>query len=153
MSFLLAMRVNDALWEKVGQVHQHQSGNCRRFWRKSQYLSSPFSHTWVHSEKEKKIIKETLVKLGTERESIDNIITKAEAIEENSNQILEYTKEAKNLKHESKLILVEALWDIIYSDENADMYEENLMRRLSGLLYLDKKTVGDIKEKIKNKKL
>ena len=106
-----------------------------------------------YSEKEKKIIKETLVKLGTERESIDNIITKAEAIEENSNQILEYTKEAKNLKHESKLILVEALWDIIYSDENADMYEENLMRRLSGLLYLDKKTVGDIKEKIKNKKL
>ena len=106
-----------------------------------------------YSEKEKKIIKETLVKLGTERDSIDNIITKAEAIEENSNQILEYTKEAKNLKHESKLILIEALWDIIYSDENADMYEENLMRRLSGLLYLDKKTVGDIKEKIKNKKL
>ena len=104
-----------------------------------------------YSEKEKKIIKETLVKLGTERDSIANIITKAEAIEENSNQILEYTKEAKNLKHESKLILVEALWDIIYSDENADMYEENLMRRLSGLLYLDKKTVGDIKEKIKNK--
>ena len=106
-----------------------------------------------YSEKEKKIIKETLVKLGTERDSIDNIITKAEAIEENSNQILEYTKEAKNLKHESKLILIEALWDIIYSDENADMYEENLMRRLSGLLYLDKKTVRDIKEKIKNKKL
>ena len=106
-----------------------------------------------YSEKEKKIIKETLVKLGTERGSIDNIITKAEAVEENSNQILEYTKEAKNLKHESKLILIEALWDIIYSDENADMYEENLMRRLSGLLYLDKKTVGDIKEKIKNKKL
>jgi len=106
-----------------------------------------------YSEKEKTIIKQTLVKLGTERDSIDNIITKAEAVEENSNQILEYTKEAKNLKHESKLILIEALWDIIYSDENADMYEENLMRRLSGLLYLDKKTVGDIKEKIKNKKL
>ncbi len=105
-----------------------------------------------YSEKEKKIIKETLVKLGTERDSIDNIITKAEAIEENSNQILEYTKEAKNLKHESKLILIEALWDIIYSDENADMYEANLMRRLSGLLYLDNKVVGEIKEKVKSKK-
>ena len=103
-----------------------------------------------YSEKEKKIIKETLVKLGTERDSIDNIITKAEAIEENSNQILEYTKEAKNLKHESKLILIEALWDIIYSDENSDMYETNLMRILSGLLYLDSKVVGDIKKKIKS---
>tara|TARA_B100000676_G_C17305787_1_gene449478 strand:+ start:18 stop:440 length:423 start_codon:yes stop_codon:yes gene_type:complete len=105
-----------------------------------------------YSQKEKTIIKETLIKLGAERNNIDSIIAEAEALEENSNQILEYTKEAKNLKHESKVILIEALWDIIYSDENADMYEENLMRRLSGLLYLDKKTVGDIKEKIKNKK-
>lgn len=105
-----------------------------------------------YSQKEKTIIKETLIKLGAERNNIDSIIAEAEALEENSNQILEYTKEAKNLKYESKVILIEALWDIIYSDENADMYEENLMRRLSGLLYLDKKTVGDIKEKIKNKK-
>ena len=105
-----------------------------------------------YSLKEKTIIKETLIKLGAERNNIDSIIAEAEALEENSNQILEYTKEAKNLKYESKVILIEALWDIIYSDENADMYEENLMRRLSGLLYLDKKTVGDIKEKIKNKK-
>ena len=105
-----------------------------------------------YSLKEKTIIKETLIKLGAKRNNIDSIIAEAEALEENSNQILEYTKEAKNLKHESKVILIEALWDIIYSDENADMYEENLMRRLSGLLYLDKKTVGDIKEKIKNKK-
>ena len=105
-----------------------------------------------YSLKEKTIIKETLIKLGAKRNNIDSIIAEAEALEENSNQILEYTKEAKNLKYESKVILIEALWDIIYSDENADMYEENLMRRLSGLLYLDKKTVGDIKEKIKNKK-
>ena len=105
-----------------------------------------------YSQKEKTIIKETLIKLGAERNNIDSIIAEAEALEENSNQILEYTKEAKNLKYESKVILIEALWDIIYSDENADMYEENLMRRLSGLLYLDKKTVGDIKEKIKNRK-
>ena len=63
-----------------------------------------------------------------------------------------FTKEAKNLDQEKKIILIEALWNIIYSDENADMYEANLMRRISGLLYIDKKVVGDIKEKIKNSK-
>ena len=54
---------------------------------------------------------------------------------------------------EDKKIIIEALWDIIYSDEDADMYETNLMRRLSGLLYLDTKTVGDIKEKVRQKKI
>ena len=104
-----------------------------------------------YSEKEKKIIKESLIKLGANINEVDNIIKKAEIAEKNSNQILEYTKEAKNLEHEKKIILLESLWNIIYSDENADMYEANLMRRLSGLLYLDKTLVGDIKEKIKNK--
>ena len=105
-----------------------------------------------YSEKEKKIIKESLIKLGANINEVDNIIKKAEIAEKNSNKILEYTKEAKNLEHEKKIILLESLWNIIYSDENADMYESNLMRRLSGLLYLDKKIVGDIKQKIKNKK-
>tara|TARA_Y100000590_G_scaffold36657_1_gene39678 strand:- start:1145 stop:1564 length:420 start_codon:yes stop_codon:yes gene_type:complete len=103
-----------------------------------------------YSEKEKKIIKKTLLKLGVNDSDIDDIIIKAEVAEKNSNQILEFTKEAKNLEQKDKLVLVEALWSIIYSDENADMYESNLMRRLSGLIYLDKKIVGDIKEKIKN---
>ena len=106
-----------------------------------------------YSDKEKKIIKESLIKLGANNNEIDSIIKQAEDHEKNSNQILEYTKEAKNLEHKKKIILLEALWSIIYSDENADMYETNLMRRLSGLLYLDKKIVGDIKERIKNKKL
>ncbi len=106
-----------------------------------------------YSDKEKKIIKESLIKLGANNKEIDSIIKKAEDHEKKSNQILEYTKEAKNLKHEKKIILLEALWSIIYSDESADMYEANLMRRLSGLLYLDKKIVGDIKERIKNKRL
>ena len=104
-----------------------------------------------YSENEKKIIKQALLDLGSRDDQIDNIMEKAELAEQNSNQILEFTKEAKNLKEEYKLILIEALWTIIYSDEKADMYEANLMRRLSGLLYLDNKTVGDIKEKIKNK--
>ena len=105
-----------------------------------------------YSKKEREIISETLLKLGVNQKKIVNIMEKAEIAEKNSNQILEYTKEAKNLDHESKIVLVEALWSIIYSDKNADMYEANLMRRLSGLLYLDNKLVGDIKEKIKNKK-
>ena len=104
-----------------------------------------------YSEKEKKIIKETLLKLGANNSDINEIIEKAELAEKDSNQILEYTKEAKNLAHEKKILLLEALWSIIYSDENVNMYEANLMRRLSGLLYLDKNFVANIKEKIKNK--
>ena len=105
-----------------------------------------------YSNKEKEIIKQTLFKLGANDKNIDEIIEKAENEEKNSNQILEFTKEAKNLKKEKKIILLESLWSIIYSDKNADMYETNLMRRISGLLYLDNKMVGDIKEKIRNNK-
>ena len=106
-----------------------------------------------YSEKERKIIRDSLIKLGAETKEIDVIIKKAEENEKNANQIIEYTKEAKNLSNDQKILLIEALWEIIYSDKNADMYETNLIRRLCGLLYLDKKVVGDIKEKIKNKKL
>tara|TARA_B100000029_G_C17563570_1_gene954284 strand:+ start:1776 stop:2198 length:423 start_codon:yes stop_codon:yes gene_type:complete len=103
-----------------------------------------------YSENEKKIIKETLFKLGVNRNEIQDIFEKAEVAEKNSNQILEFTKEAKNLNQDKKVILIEALWSIIYSDKKADMYEANLMRRVSGLLYLDKRVVGDIKVKIEN---
>ncbi len=106
-----------------------------------------------YTDKEKKIIKETLLRLGANKDNIDDILIKAEEKEENSNQILEFTKEAKNLDQDKKIIILKALWEIIYSDENADIYETNLMRRLSGLLYIDKKIFADIKEKIKNKKL
>ena len=105
-----------------------------------------------YSNKEKEIIKKTLLKLGVKDNNIDEIIEKAENLEKNSNQILEFTKEAKNLEKEKKIILLEALWSIIYSDKSADMYETNLMRRISGLLYIDSKMVGDIKEKIRNSK-
>ena len=106
-----------------------------------------------YSKKEEKIIKQTLIKLGADDKEVEQIVKEAENIEKNSNQILEYTKEAKSLPEEKKVLLLEALWSIIYSDDNLDMYESNLMRWLSGLLYLDKKIVGDIKEKIKNKKV
>ena len=102
------------------------------------------------TEKEKSIIKRALIEMGANSENIDEIINEAEIKEKDSNQILEFTKEVKNKNIEEKKIVIEALWNIIYSDENADIYETNLMRRLSGLMYLDPKVVGDIKEKIKS---
>ena len=101
------------------------------------------------TEKEKLIIKKALIEMGADKENIDAILNEAELKEKDSNQILEFTKQVKNKNVEEKKIVIEALWNIIYSDENADIYETNLMRRLSGLLYLDPKVVGDIKEKIK----
>ena len=103
------------------------------------------------TEKEKKIIRNALIEMGADKNDLDKILKDAELKEKDSNQILEFTKEVKNKSIEEKKIVIEALWNIIYSDENADMYETNLMRRLSGLLYLDPKVVGDIKEKIKSK--
>ena len=105
-----------------------------------------------YTDKEKKIIKEAIIEMGAGTEEIDKIIQDAEEKEKDSNQILDFTKEVKNISEEDKKIIIEALWDIIYSDEDADMYETNLMRRLSGLLYLDPKVVGDIKEKVRQKK-
>ena len=102
------------------------------------------------TEKEKNIIKNALIKMGAAEDTLDEIIKDAEIKEKDANQILDFTKEVKNKSFEEKKIVIEALWTIIYSDEQADMYETNLMRRLSGLLYLDAKTVGDIKEKIKS---
>ena len=105
-----------------------------------------------YTDKEKKIIKDAVVEMGANAEEIDGIIQVAEEKEKDSNQILDFTREIKNIDEEDKKIIIEALWDIIYSDENADMYETNLMRRISGLLYLDPKVVGDIKEKVSQKK-
>ena len=104
-----------------------------------------------YTDKEKKIIKDAIVEMGSGTEEIDRIMQDAELKEQDSNQILDFTREIKNINEEDKKIIIEALWDIIYSDEDADMYETNLMRRLSGLLYLDPKVVGDIKEKIRQK--
>ena len=102
-----------------------------------------------YTNKEKEIIKKTLIELGAIHSEVDQIIINAEINEEKSNQILDFTREIKNAGHDFKIKIIETLWNIIYSNNEADMYEDNLMRRLSGLLYLDNKTMGDIKEKIK----
>jgi uncharacterized tellurite resistance protein B-like protein len=105
----------------------------------------------IYDEKEKDIIKKTLIELGAESSSIEKLILDAAIIEKNSNQILDFTKEIKNIPELDKIKIIESLWKIIYSDDNADMYETNLMRRLAGLLYIDNKTMGDVKEKINQK--
>jgi len=100
---------------------------------------------------EKSIIEKTLLELGADNDKLADIMEKAEENEKKSNQILDFTKEIKQTDESFKIKIIESLWKIIYSDQNSDMYESNLMRRLSGLLYLESKVVGDIKEKIKKK--
>ena len=103
------------------------------------------------SKSEEIIIKEALLQIGVTKQNLEKTFTDGKKIEENSNQILEFTKEVKNMRDNNKIKIVETLWKIIYSNNEADIYETSLMRRLGGLLYIDSKLKGDIKERIKNK--
>ena len=102
-----------------------------------------------YSDHEEDIIKQALLKIGANKVNIQNIIQKGKLIEENANQILDFTREVKNMSESNKIEIVETLWRIIYSNNEADIFETNLMRRLSGLLYIDSNLMGSIKEKIK----
>ena len=106
-----------------------------------------------YSAEEEEIIKKTLLDLGSSQNEVENIIKEAKQSEENANQILDFTREIKNLQEKYKIKIIKSLWRIIYSNKDADIYETNLMRRLSGLLYIDSKTMGDIKEQIKKENL
>ena len=101
------------------------------------------------SKSEETIIKQALLQIGANDENLEKIFLDGKKIEENSNQILEFTKEVKNMEENDKIKIVETLWRIIYSNKEADIYETSLMRRLGGLLYIDSKLMGDIKEKIR----
>ena len=104
-----------------------------------------------YSSKEEEIIKKSLIDLGADEKNLDSLLINAKKKEENSNQILDFTKEVKSMEKKEKIKIIKSLWKIIYSNKDADIYETNLMRRLSGLLYVDSKTMGDIKEEIRNK--
>ena len=101
-----------------------------------------------YSTLEDEIIKKTLIELGAKNDNVEKLIIDSKNIEENSNQILDFTKEVKNLDESRKIKIIESLWKIIYSNKNADIYETNLMRRLAGLLYIDSKIMGDIKNRV-----
>ena len=101
------------------------------------------------SKEEGEIIKQALIKIGAKKDEVEKIINEGKIIEENSNQILNFTREVKNMDEKNKIKIIESLWQIIYSNKDADIYETNLMRRLAGLLYIDNKIMGDIKDRIK----
>ena len=106
-----------------------------------------------YSVEEEKIIKNTLLNLGADEAYLDNLMTKAQQYEKDANQILDFTREVKNLEDDDKIKIIKSLWKIIYSNKDADIYETNLMRRLAGLLYIDSKVMGDIKEEIEKENL
>ena len=105
------------------------------------------------SAEEERIIEKTLSQIGVKKENIKEVVKEGKKIESDSNQILEFTKQVKKMRESDKLEIIKSLWNIIYSNNEADVYETGLMRRLAGLLYIDSKTMGDIKEAIKNKKI
>ena len=105
-----------------------------------------------YTSDEKEIIKKTVKKLYPDLENSDDIVKQAEQKENDSNHIQEFTRDVKSLDKENKILIVETLWKIILSDGKSDIYENNLMRRLAGLLYLDDKIVGEIRVKVLNNK-
>ena len=105
-----------------------------------------------YTSEEKEMIKKTVKKLYPDLDNLDDVVSKAEQKESDSNHIQEFTKDVKSLSLENKIIIVETLWRIILSDGKSDIYENNLMRRLAGLLYLDDKIMGESKVKVLNNK-
>ena len=106
-----------------------------------------------YSSEEEEIIKKTLLKIGVEKEYLEKLMNEAKNIENDSIQILDFTKEVKNMDNENKIKIIETLWQIIYSDKKADLYETSLMRKLAGLLYIYSKTMGNIKDRIEKENL
>ena len=100
---------------------------------------------------EKEIIKKALIDLKlVEQNNSEKLLSEAEIKEQDSNQIVEFTREIKKNSMKFRLKIVEILWKIIYSDNISDNYESNLIRRICGLLYISDKDSGDIKLKVKN---
>ena len=103
-----------------------------------------------YTSEEREIIKKTVQKLYPDLDNLDDVVSKAEQKENDSNHIQEFTRDVKSLSMENKIVIVETLWRIILSDGKSDIYENNLMRRLAGLLYLDDKIMGETKIKVLN---
>ena len=102
----------------------------------------------IYSEKEKKIISNFVKSNLNNETSVDKIIQEAESLEKNSNQLLNYTKIIKDSSVKIKSEIIEQLWKILISDNNVDLYESNLMRRICGLIYFSDKESGEIKMRL-----
>ena len=105
----------------------------------------------IYSDHEKDLIK-SFIKSYLENENVNEILKKAEEIENNSNQLLNYTNIIKEKSIEVKKDIIEHLWKVIISDNTIDQYESNLMRRICGLIYFSDKECGEIKLKLINHK-
>ena len=104
-----------------------------------------------YTDVEKEIIKKALTELNNiSSDQADNLIKFAEKKEEESNQIVEFTREIKKYPIEFRLKIIEVIWKIVYSDGTSDDYESNLIRRICGLLYISGKDNGIIKTKVQN---
>ena len=107
-----------------------------------------------YTEKEKKLIKNFLTIFLKENQKIiredeiTDLVKKAEKYENDSNQILEFTKEVKKVDLKLKKLVIKTLWEIVLSDNKSGIYESNLMRRICGLLYFSDKLSGEIKSVI-----
>ena len=105
----------------------------------------------IYSNHEKDLIKD-FIKSYLENDDANEILKKAEEIENNSNQLLNYTKIIKENSIEVKKDIIEHLWKVIISDNTVDQYESNLMRRICGLIYFPDKDCAEIKLKLINNK-
>ena len=106
----------------------------------------------IYSEKEKEIIFNFINKNLKDNTLSEKIMNEAEKFESNSNQLLNYTKVIKESSMENKSKVIEQLWKILMSDNNIDLYESNLMRRICGLIYFSDKESGEIKMRLKKQK-
>ena len=105
----------------------------------------------IYSDHEKDLIK-SFIKSYLKDDDVNNILKKAEDIEHNSNQLLNYTNIIKKNSMDIKKNIIEHLWKVIISDNSVDQYEANLMRRICGLIYFPDKECGEIKLKLLNSK-
>jgi len=104
-----------------------------------------------YTDVEKEIIKKALISLNAiTLNEAKELLKKAEKIEQESNQIVAFTREIKKNSMEFRLKIIEILWKIVYSDGSSDSYESNLIRRVCGLLYISDRDSGMIKLKVKN---
>ena len=102
----------------------------------------------IYSEKEKKLIFNFIETNLNENVSKEAVMKEAEKMEENSNQLLNYTKIIKDSPSKMKSEIITQLWKILISDNNVDLYESNLMRRICGLIYFSDKECGEIKMRL-----
>ena len=105
-----------------------------------------------YSQDEKITINKCLVELGFgEKDKVEKLIDRCEVQEKEINQILHLTQEIKKLKYTDRLKIIEVLVQVVYADGKMDEFEDNLIRRVCGLVYVESADVGPMKENIKKK--